>query len=306
MQPVPYNDVQQALHAASHRVLAVVVLYNTPFASVPCAQRLIQWLALPDPTSSRLHLAHYLVYDNSPMQQPVDGLSKDDRLHVFHDAGNGGTRAAYLHALKVAQAQDCPWILFLDHDTDLPENFLDDACDALNAVSPAAGVGAVVPQVFDGRIQISPSRITSYGRVRLPGEKSGADEGPGALTAIASASLVSTESLAAVLPIPVEFSLDYLDHWLFRELQRRGMSVAVSAARVRHSLSVQSMKSMGVQRYRAILAAELAFLRGEPDYSRPKHLLWHAGRTLKLALSTRRLALVRACSRGALNIVRAP
>lgn len=130
--------------------------------------------------------------------------------------------------------------------------------------------------------------------------------GGAGLTASASACIVQTKSLAAVLPIPASFSLDCLDYWLFRELQRQAGHIIVSPAHVEHSLSVQSMKSMGIERYVSILAAELAFLSGELGYSRIRHLLWHAGRTLKFAITTRRLALIRVCSRAALNTVRAP
>ena len=125
------------------------------------------------------------------------------------------------------------------------------------------------------------------------------------LIASSLACIVQNKSLATVLPIPVSFFLDYLDHWLFRELQRRGLHIVVSSAQVAHPLLVQSMKSMGVQRYIFILAAEPAFLRSEPGYSRFGHLLWHAGRTIKLAVSTRRLALVGVCSRATLAIIRA-
>jgi len=306
VDPIFQQTCSQAVPATSDAVLAVVVLYNRAFESVPCAQRLMQWLGLPDAASDRLKLAHCLVYDNSPVVQPVPGLRKNKRMHVVHDASNGGTRAAYLHALQLAQAQGCPWILFLDHDTELPADFLKDAGKALDDTVPDTPVGAVVPLVFDNGVQISPSRITAYGRVLVPRGEPVAAHASGILTAISSASMVSAKSLAAVLPIPAAFSLDYLDHWLFRELQRQAVPVAVSSARVVHSLSVQSMKSMGVQRYQSILAAELAFLRGDPGYSRFRHLLWHAGRTVKLALLTRRPALVGACNRAALEIVRAP
>lgn len=294
------------MHTTSDAVLAVVVLYNRAFESVPCAQCLMQWLGLPDAVSGRLKLAHCLVYDNSPVAQPVPDFLENKRMHVVHDASNGGTRAAYLCALQLAQAQGCPWILFLDHDTGLPAGFLDDTGKALDDAALGTPVAAVVPRVYDNGVQISPSRITSYGRVLVPRGQPVAAHATGALTAISSASIVSAKSLAAVLPIPAAYSLDYLDHWLFRELQRQSTHVVVSSARVAHSLSVQSMKSMGVQRYRSILAAELAYLRGEPGYSRFRHLLWHAGRTVKLALTTRRPALVSACSRAALDIVRAP
>jgi GT2 family glycosyltransferase len=263
----------------------------------------MQWLAAPTTASTRLSLAHCLIYDNSPMLQWLD-FDGHERLESFHDASNGGTRAAYLYALKIAKAKGYSWILFLDHDTDLPRDFFLDAERALAATVQATPVCAVVPRVFDGLTPISPSKITSYGCVYGLKDEYAARNSNHGLTAVASASIVRTDSLEALLPIPDVFSLDYLDHWLFREMRRRGETIAISSARVEHSLSVQSMKSMGIDRYRSILAAELAFLRSGPQYSSLMHLLWHMGRTMKLMLSTRRPALVGVCARAAINILR--
>ena len=295
--------IANSVPASVGGVLAVIVLYNRSFKDVPCAPLLKQWLGAHGAVSTRLSLAHCLIYDNSPVPQLLDS-DDHERMDSFHDATNGGTRAAYLYALKIAREKGYRWILFLDHDTDLPPDFLQDAERALATVAPGTPVCAVVPRVFDGLASISPSWITSYGRVYVQQDQQTDGHDSVGLTAIASASIVRTESLAAVLPIPAAFSLDYLDHWLFREMQQRGEAIAISSARVEHSLSVQSMKSMGIDRYRSILAAELAFLRNGPQYSSILHLLWHMGRTIKLMLSTRRPALAGACARAALNILR--
>lgn len=286
-------------------VLAVVVLYNRPFKRVPSAARLREWLAQTDATFAGLSLTHCLIYDNSPVAQPFDLDDCHDCIAVFHDVSNGGTRAAYLYALQLAKVNGCPWILFLDHDTDLPQDFFSAADRALSVASKNTAVCAVVPSVFDGANQISPARIKAYGRVYA---KQGAWAGvykSTTLTAIASASLVRVDSLNALLPIPVAFTLDYLDHWLFRGLQRRGENIAVSSARVEHSLSVQSMQTIGLDRYSAILAAELAYLRSGPQYPLVAHLIWHAVRTFKVTLQTLRPALMRVCLRGMINILRA-
>ncbi len=291
--------------AGAGAVLAVVVLYNRPFKRVPSAERLRAWLALTDATSTGFSLAHCLIYDNSPVAQPLDLDDCHECIDVFHDVSNGGTRAAYLYALQMAKANGYPWILFLDHDTDLPQDLFSAADRALSVVPENTAVCAVVPSVFDGANQISPARIKTYGRGYAKQQAWAAVRKNTTVTAIASASLVRADSLIALLPIPSVFVLDYLDHWLFRELQRRGESIVVSAARVEHSLSVQSMQTIGVDRYRAILAAELVYLRSDSQYSLVAHLIWHAARTLKLILSPRRHALVRVCVNGIFNILRA-
>jgi GT2 family glycosyltransferase len=306
---LPVNDKSEASNLlldsdpmCAGSVLAVIVLYNRSFKDVPCERRLKQWLNVSEVSSVHFNLAHCLIYDNSPVAQLID-FSGSDHMELIHDPLNGGTRAAYLYALKVAKAKGYPWMLFLDHDTDLPHDFFLDAQRALAATTRCATVGAVVPQVSDGSDAISPSWITSYGRFYAYHNPQTAGIERAGLTAIASASIVRTESLVAVLPIPAAFSLDYLDHWLFRELQRHGERIIVSSALVDHSLSVQSMKSINIGRYGAILAAELAFVRSGPQYSLARHFIWHTGRTLKLLLSTWRPGLLGVCVRAAVNIL---
>src|SRR5690606_32244422 len=104
------------------------------------------------------------------------------------------------------------------------------------------------------------------------------------------------------LPIPEIFSLDYLDHWIFREIQRNNEKILVSSAKIEHSLSVRSMKSISVGRYSAVLAAELAFLRGQPRYCPLKYSFWLGMRAVKLLVSTRRIALIPLCYRAILNV----
>lgn len=285
-------------------ILAVVVLYNRSFRDVPCARSLEQWLAAPGMVSNHLWIAHCLIYDNSPVAQPVN-FDRHERMDLFHDVSNGGTRAAYLHALKIAKEEGYQWILFLDHDTDLPQDFLLSAEQALRAVPQLnLGVCAVVPLVFDGQNSISPSAITAYGRVHPLTDESNNAKGRTALTAISSAAIVNVDSLEGVLPIPTEFSLDYLDHWLFRAMQNGGGHVVISSSRVAHSLSVQAMRSINIHRYRSVLTTELLFLRNAPDYSAALHFSWLLLRTLKLMLTTRRLDLMGACTAAAFNVIR--
>jgi len=291
--------------AVTGMVLAVVVLYKRPFKAVPAATRLVQWLDSSESNSGNLKLVRCLIYDNSPVAQPFDSDSLHERMDVFHNPLNGGTRAAYLHAFDIAKKNGYPWILFLDHDTQLPEDFFRAADQALAQLPENEKSCTVVPQVFDADYPISPSRITAYGRGYPRHEAWVSVRKKTTLTAIASASLIRTSALASVLPIPPALVLDHLDHWLFREIQRKGEKIVVSSARVEHSLSVQSMNSIGADRYRAILAAELVYLRSSPEYTFATHLSWHALRTVKVIITTKRFDLARACVGGFFNIVRA-
>ena len=266
--------------------------------------RLRQWIDEFDSIFMALGLAHCLIYDNSKIPHPLKGRDLNDRISFFHDESNGGTRAAYLYALQMAKKKGYKWLLLLDHDTDLPENFFFAANKIISENLKNNTICAVVPSVFDQGNQISPSRMTNYGRGYVKREAWKIKKKNTTLTAIASASLISTDAMTAALPIPADLTLDYLDHWLFRELQHRGGNIAVSTARVEHSLSLQSMKTISVDRYRAILAAELIYLKSDPSYPLVLHLGWHLVRTIKLMLVTRRFDLVLACVCGLFYIAR--
>lgn len=269
------------------KLLAVIVLYNKTLQQVPCGAQVVRWL-------DAAQLAHCLVYDNSPIDHARFGIPLHENIGYVHDPANGGTRCAYHCAIDEAERIGCRWILFLDHDTHLPVDFL----DATAAVLASAGedsprCAAIVPEIRDRSVPISPSRITRYGRVM-----SWSRTTPGAageLTAISSATVARVSALKHLVPFPVEFSLDYLDHWIFREIQRHGGVVLVSRAVVAHSLSVQDMGSIGVSRYRSILAAEHGFLASGSGYSRWKHLLWQLVRMAKMLVLVRRLDLFCVC-----------
>lgn len=284
-------------------VLAVVVVFNRNIKEVPCINQLKLWVKEEKNHGSSLFLKSCLIYDNSPVKMMDEDDLDPESFSFMHNTLNGGTRSAYLAALQIARDSKCKWILFLDHDTDLPIDFFQAADIALEKLPKNNLVCAVVPLMFDGATPISPTLISKYGRGQPWSEESRIAGGCSSLTAISSAALVRVSSLASVLPIPACFSLDYLDHWLFRAMQNRGEHIAISTARVAHSLSVQSMRSIDAKRYRSILMAEFQFLSsGKVKYHLALHVTRLAFRAVKLMLTTQRLDLVEACFSATLDI----
>lgn len=284
-------------------VLAVIVIFNKKIEDVPCINNLISWMDCFSASEARFKLMSCLIYDNSKIKQNCENYINNKSLFFAHDPLNGGTRAAYLKALQLAENYGYKWILFLDHDTNLPIDFFSSSDIALTESHQENLVCAVVPLIFDGSTSVSPTLISKYGSGRPWTKESKIAGSCNSLTAISSAALVRASSLASVLPIPIYFSLDYLDHWLFRSMQNRGEYIVISTSRVAHSLSIQSMHSIDAQRYKSILIAEFQFLRsGGGGY----HFLLHAMRltlrAVKLMLTTRRLDLVAVCFSAALNV----
>jgi glycosyltransferase involved in cell wall biosynthesis len=270
---------------ACEKVLAVVVAYRCAWTDVRAAGTLTRIVGGPQRPDQRLQLSSVLIYDNSP-EPSARPLQHVDGVEYRHDPSNSGTRGAYAHALNLASASGCDWILLLDQDTEIPVDYLDSAARALNS-SDARSIAAVLPKVrADGRV-ISPGLVTLAGFIKPLGAAASMRESTprrGNVTAIASGSLIRSSALAVGLP-PEQMWLDYVDHWIFRQLGMRGWSVVTMDAVLEHDLSVQHMKTVTRARLYSILDAELAFTRSLGPVARLALPLRWAARLLRLSLS---------------------
>jgi hypothetical protein len=243
-------------HLAPQRLFAVLVIYERGLSEVQA------WPWLRDALTSRrdceLSLARLLIYDNSP-QARIEVAALPPGIDYVHDPDNGGTAAAYSKACAMAIAAEIPWLLLLDHDTSLPEDYLEAAEAARLTAGPA--VRALVPRAMHGDRMISPARVTAFGRLRPIAlhERLPADA---VLTAIASGSLIYAQTLYECLPLPRGLWLDYVDHWFFVQLHRNGHAVKVMNAVLQHDLSIEAVDTLSSRRLTGILDGEAIFLSG--------------------------------------------
>jgi GT2 family glycosyltransferase len=215
----------------------------------------------------------FVVYDNSPHSNlgPIPA-----GWEVVTDSTNGGLLAAYRHAISRAKAADCPWILLLDQDTELPSDFLLVAHKNLALLQDHAEVVAIVPIVKAGDEQVSPM-LPRLGRespllLREVVETRW-------LMAINSGTCVRVDFIESIGGFSEIFWLDYLDHWLFKMIHNRGKSVYVSNMVLQHELSVANMnRGLSVQRYKNVLWAERQFTN---DYLPP---LWRVALVPRLLM----------------------
>lgn len=246
------------------RVCAVVVLYGQSFTEALCWPALVANFKRPAARAGAA-LERVLVYDNTP----APCAASEDRppwMDCVHDPANGGTGAAYRHAVQWAAAQSAEWLLLLDHDTLLTEDFIDrtlDTIDSLDRTPPSGPVPvALVPVVKHGQEVISPASIGRLGRVvPLPPGPAGATL-PDRSTAIASGAVLRVRALQQVLPLPKNLWLDFVDHWLFRELRRHGSMVGIGVS-LSHDLSVATPRQTSDFRLRSVVFGEAIFMQQE-------------------------------------------
>jgi GT2 family glycosyltransferase len=237
------------------QVYAVVVVYERTLDAVAPWPALQSWMA--QSMTGQGPLRGVLVYDNSAVPR-IDAANLPTWATYLHDRSNGGTAAAYVQACAFAQARACTWLLMLDHDTHPPDTLLPLARQAIQrAERPPA---AVLPIVMHADLQVSPSSISASGTLR-PWRSVTEPKAAGLVTGIASGALLRLDALQALLPLPSGLWLDYVDHWMFTQLQHRGQTVCVSTATLAHDLSVVNPQALSVRRMESILEGERLFIR---------------------------------------------
>jgi hypothetical protein len=242
------------------RLLAVIVVFERNFDEILAwsflHQRLVALASYSGATEScGFFLDHVLIYDNSPQARTAP--TETPGCVYIHDAGNGGTAAAYARACTFAREAGIDWLLLLDQDTLLPFGFLEAASAAL--MNSPHQPYALVPWVFHGTCVVSPARVTSIGTI-APLQYEAPPPVARDLTAIASGSLLYVPKLASLMPLPNGLWLDYVDHWIFAQLRIRRLLVVVFDASLQHNLSVFSLESLNLSRLNSILSGEAAFL----------------------------------------------
>jgi len=233
------------------RILAVLVLYNPGPDGSPALNSLCQAL-VPSGLSNEVQL---FIYDNSPIRSELpDGIPVP--FTAVHNPSNGGLFAAYDAALKMAGQGGQEWLMLLDQDTVIDENYLNAVRRTLPQVARQRECAALVPQLISNGKKVSPARVLRWGRMKFITKPGRSD---GETTALNSGAVLRCSAIQQIGGFNPQFWLDYLDHWMFNRLCQAGFSLYVLDAVLTHSLSVRNTGTMNPTRYENILAAEGAF-----------------------------------------------
>jgi GT2 family glycosyltransferase len=241
---------QCATHRA--RILAIVVLYKQrPSASVTVAtlaRALVRSCA--DCT--------VLVYDNSaePDTAP-ETMPAGFRYKAA--AANRGLLGAYETALQQARAEGYDWLLTLDQDTALPENFFSVIEPGLRAAQENPRIATIVPHLAEGERLLSPAYVGLTRTRPVPASFSGVPSREA--RAFNSAALLRVEAVEAIGGFHPCFWLDHLDCWLHHELYIHGWRMYVlGSVHLEHHLSLLNYKErMTLAHFRNFLGAESAY-----------------------------------------------
>lgn len=249
------------------KILCVTVLYKMKPEESPSLRSLAKCRE-----SGNCLLA---VYDNSPWKQDLAENSPQEPAFTFHDRRNGGLAAAYNWALELALEEGCPWMLLLDQDTELPAGYIETVMDAVD--SCPVDVAALVPRLFCRGRLFSPLYPTSFPALfSFAGD---AVPGPSdrEISAYNSGAVLRTVFIESLGGFDRRFPLDYLDHWLFRQIYASGHRACILDEAMDHSLSIAE-GPVPPERLRSILDGEFLYML---EFRGPCAMFWNSVNCLK-------------------------
>jgi glycosyltransferase involved in cell wall biosynthesis len=238
------------------QVLAVVALYRRPIHQSQTLNSLNEILRSDSELLSHLRV---LIFDNSPSPTTPNLEFPFDYIHADHNVGTAG---AFNRAMELAEVSSIPWLLLLDQDTIIPENFIAKMLDYAGRFEHNPEIAAVVPLLWCRGELISPKTLRSLYRV-VPLSPSCYGTCKQQMIACDSATLMRTSALREAGGYDENlFWLDFSDIHVFAAFHRNARFVYVANdLQLQHSLSTMDYdKDMTTGRYANFLAAEGTFL----------------------------------------------
>lgn len=202
--------------------------------------------------------------EESPAWQGVHTLLGDADLYVHDNTGENIYLAkAYNKGLQYAKEKGYSWLVLLDADTQVTEQYLQAVQQTVETQEPESAYCPVL--LGENGQQLSPKKV--YG---IP-------------VAFNSGLLLPVAVTDRLGGFNEAYPLDYLDHWTCHQLQQRHIALRTLPVQLTHTLSLQTYAHMPAWRYASLLEAEKRFAQ-ETDNTRTYRCRLF-GRWLKWALT---------------------
>jgi Glycosyl transferase family 2 len=240
-------------------IAVALVLYGTaPADSVALT-------TLMEAATGRHNRFRVFVYDNSGTSSAP---TPDAGIEVYRwTPSNPGLAIHYQDALERAEQIGCTWLMLLDQDTILTNEYVDEVlqwADRLPDATNGPVVDVIAPRLISHGRRLSPHlRVRVRTRALWAPGVHGAVEGWQFLN---SGAVVRVARVKSVGGFPVSYPLDYLDHAMSARLRRAGGSLLVMVAMLEHDFALLDRPTVSRRRQRSIAVAEERYFQefGDP------------------------------------------
>ncbi len=197
-----------------------------------------------------------IIYNNDINQEIID-----TRFLIVNSKENTKLEGAYNFALERAIKNKKNWILLLDQDTVIPDNYFKELEDLFPS-SYLPELVAVVPKLLaDGKV-ISPVHITSLMRFDKEIKNNGLTNER--INAFNSMSLLSVQFIKSLGGFSKDFPFDFHDHWCYNQIYKHKKSVYILDVTTEHDSSFSNFEeNVSISRYKEFISTENRFMRNE-------------------------------------------
>jgi GT2 family glycosyltransferase len=239
------------------KIFAILIIYNRRIDEAKTVSSLLKNCAKNPDVFKDFRL---IIYDNSPEAQKTE-MPLPFEYEYVHIPKHKGLAEAYNYALNKAIEASCGWLLLLDQDSSLPDEFAGNLSQELSRIEKNSNVCAVVPKMRYKNTFFSPSKVLFGGTLR-PIDMAHKGVYASQIFAIGSACTIRVSFLQGIGGFNEFYWLDFLDRWLFITINNMGGKVYVTDSIVDHELSVMDYdKFMTEKRYANILKYEIIFMK---------------------------------------------
>lgn len=237
----------------SNNIFVVIVLYKTKLED----SRTIKSLSLYLKNNIDI-----FVFDNSPNPQYNKEFFTHGIFNVHYQCNtlNPGLAFAYNEALKYASLYNKEWILLLDQDTFITHEYFEEI-NFVNLQFFSPNVVAIIPKVVSlNNKLISPSKMFLGGICRPINLNNGIVKS--SITGINSGTILRVNYMKSINGFRLDFPLDMLDHWYFREIFKNNKDVFLLKSLIKQDLSVSNNfeNNISLDRYKMMLNSEYLFV----------------------------------------------
>lgn len=194
-----------------------------------------------------------IIYNNS--HEIIIPQSKN---HIVINAEtNEMLSGAYNFALNHANKNNYDWLLLLDQDTELTDDYFEKLYRFLSD-NQDKNIVAAVPFLRNKSKIISPNKLY-FNFLRKNTVKYGINSGH--IVALNSLSLLRTDFMNAIGGFSSEFPLDMLDYWYYLQFYKHKKKIYVLDTALKHNLSIYNYdENITEERYAQLLNAERKYI----------------------------------------------
>lgn len=189
------------------------------------------------------------IYDNTDFNDwelyPKHLQQENIILDYYRDASNSGISAAFNYFAKLSKQKGIEWVVFLDQDTSLPEDFFSKYYHT--AIKTDKNI--LFPKIFLGEHLLSPSHYRYFRTSKI--EKISSEIILKNITAINSGLMVKTEFFLVNGGYNKNLRVDFCDHEFIEKINNKNVVADIIDVTLHQEFSAKTNnKSKSIERYK--------------------------------------------------------